>query len=538
MTRTKTRALANWPNNAVSVLDFGAVGDGVTDCFPALNDAWQYALANECNLYFPAGTFVCQDFSFPFGRINGLPPSTLLDCKGIKVSGEGRNTILKTISSGGADVLQINGAKNLTIEGFQLEAELTGSNGSGSNAVSVTFGGDNLNFNDLYAVNLPYVEKPAYVDGGSGYTIQTGVYETYLGIISFNRCVAVGCARGFHFDVYIEKMTGDGSDISFTECKAIDCWYGTLLSNAAPTSLVDNVSGAFGCSTVDVTHVNCTRAVFMSRLRGGSYRCTVLSTKSKADLLLNPQGVAWVTDPTLAAGVAVFEGLMLHNLDVEVTGIVKDVDTKVSLGATTFDSTTIPGIGGGCDSIKAKFQILGNASVDFDLIENGGNTIKNSYIDTFALIVSEPDKVTIALQDNVHTVSSHSYIPWYPQVTDTTLGTNVATASLAEGMYDYDNGKVTFTCCLVLDDISALNGTSVFLIGLPMNDISAGNAPPITRNAVTLHDNIAVNDTSGFLQSYTNYIALFKKVGTTSTSIVSSDLASGNIITVNGHYYI
>jgi hypothetical protein len=39
MTRTKTRALANWPNNAVSVLDFGAVGDGVTDDTAAIQAA-------------------------------------------------------------------------------------------------------------------------------------------------------------------------------------------------------------------------------------------------------------------------------------------------------------------------------------------------------------------------------------------------------------------------------------------------------------------------------------------------------------------
>jgi hypothetical protein len=53
MTRTKTRALANWPNNAVSVLDYGAVADGVTDDYAAINNA----LNNNTLVYFPPGNY-------------------------------------------------------------------------------------------------------------------------------------------------------------------------------------------------------------------------------------------------------------------------------------------------------------------------------------------------------------------------------------------------------------------------------------------------------------------------------------------------
>jgi len=51
MTRTKQRALANWPNNAVSVLDFGAVGDGVTDDTAAI----QGAASSGKNIIFEEG---------------------------------------------------------------------------------------------------------------------------------------------------------------------------------------------------------------------------------------------------------------------------------------------------------------------------------------------------------------------------------------------------------------------------------------------------------------------------------------------------
>ena len=70
MTRTKTRALANWPNNAVSVLDFGAIGDGVADDTAAIQAAVDATQGGRTPLYIPDGTYKLSRqgvFTNPFG---------------------------------------------------------------------------------------------------------------------------------------------------------------------------------------------------------------------------------------------------------------------------------------------------------------------------------------------------------------------------------------------------------------------------------------------------------------------------------------
>ena len=57
MTRTKTRANANMPNNFVSVLDYGAVGDDDTDCTQAFIDAIDAAGVENKTVYVPAGIY-------------------------------------------------------------------------------------------------------------------------------------------------------------------------------------------------------------------------------------------------------------------------------------------------------------------------------------------------------------------------------------------------------------------------------------------------------------------------------------------------
>jgi len=126
MTRTKTRALANWPNNAVSVLDFGAVGDGVTDDTAAIQAAFDAVLASatggdgytqsapNLGLYFPQGTF------YSAGGVTLTVPDNYF---GISIFGNGYSSKLVNCSF---TIKSTSGSiKNLQIEGGGIIREST-----------------------------------------------------------------------------------------------------------------------------------------------------------------------------------------------------------------------------------------------------------------------------------------------------------------------------------------------------------------------------------------------------------------------------
>ena len=90
-----TNSLQNWLDQFASVLDFGAVGDGVTDCTAAINRALYQLYCREVNpqirrsLFFPAGVYVVS------GTINIPPYATLY--------GEGMdNSIISLVDANGA----------------------------------------------------------------------------------------------------------------------------------------------------------------------------------------------------------------------------------------------------------------------------------------------------------------------------------------------------------------------------------------------------------------------------------------------------
>ena len=94
----------------MSVTDFGAVGDGVTDCTSFINLATDATIARNADLYFPPGTYICANIATRTGmRWVGASFETSI----IKLK-SGANTGLIVSPGGNSDGVSI---ENLRFEG-------------------------------------------------------------------------------------------------------------------------------------------------------------------------------------------------------------------------------------------------------------------------------------------------------------------------------------------------------------------------------------------------------------------------------------
>jgi hypothetical protein len=99
-------------NDVISVKDFGAVGDGVTDDRTALQDAFNYVALNGGTLYIPAGTY--QLIS---ANINLTAAS-----KPFRVLGSGMHTtILRRGANTATSVINMGGFDNWSLEDFCID---------------------------------------------------------------------------------------------------------------------------------------------------------------------------------------------------------------------------------------------------------------------------------------------------------------------------------------------------------------------------------------------------------------------------------
>jgi hypothetical protein len=354
----------------VSVKRFGAVGDG-SDEFTKILAAWTYCLANGKDLYFPAGTYSSGTNNMPF-KHPSYPASDLLDCGNITIYGDGPNTILRSDSAVGADVLNLYSVKNLHIRNMKITANLSGTTGAGSNGVSIVGGFDNITLDYIWCENLPYVDKALYLDGGKAFTIQPGTPSTECGTVQGRNLFAKGCVHGVGLEVDLVNWGSKKHAIDM-DLVAEDCYIGVLFSAGEASGALS--AGMTMGYQVRGRLINCQRNVVIGRAHGVDIEANLITTKTAAARRLNPSAGTWNSIDSIVDGLL---ATYAKDSRLVVYGDIGGCDYKAQIGGAGAGSS-----GQGAYSENCQIYIdLGGSSgtTDINAVNSGGDYIKNSTI--------------------------------------------------------------------------------------------------------------------------------------------------------------
>lgn len=553
---------------SVSVKDFGAVGDGNasagtgTDNRQFIQNAYDYCVTNGKDLFIPAGSYRIV------GRViwgeNVAVTSTCFNCNNVTVYGEGDNTILWTDYGTGADVININNAKNLTVRDLAVTSRITNTTGAGSNAVSITNGFDNLTIERIHAINLPYVNKTTYLDGGKGITFQTTGAVGILGTARVINCIADGCVYGFDFSLTVEQLIGQPCVITVTNMISQNCWFGYIVSAPAPASAIP---AGFNCGiSISGVAINCQHGLFLSRVYGGRFDIEITNTKTKANLLLDPNGTAW--SATLNPYVESFVSTYAHNCAVQVTGYANNVDYKARIGGALAGSSGLNGATYWCNMY---LDINGTADIaDILEVNSGGNYMRlsnlvittgtsatipaifytSTYLNQLQIIGSYgtallPGNIQFPASQisstDVNCLDDYEEGSFIPILADTNLADEGATYSTNIGYYTKIGNRVYFNLTMVVTGLGTLTGgSSAFILNLPYSSrLASGNTSSCVVSNVSGIAMSAAGVMGASVGANFTYIALRKTLATSTTGDVAMTVtevsATGSFV-ISGSY--
>lgn len=360
---------------------FGKVKDSESDLekyyrWVKLKTAFDYCIANKKDLFFPKGIYDVGDRNFPF-REESLTTNMLKDCRGITIYGEGRGTILMTSSKRGADVLQLNMLKNLTIKNFDITAELYSKRESGSNGVSVTNGYDNIILDNLYIYDLPGIDRIGYIDGGKGLTMQfTANKKSLKGYLKASDVTVKNSAYGFRFDAAnVSDLLKEKISIVIENLIVDKAYQGFSMAFGEASEKV-NADAALQMK-VSASLSNCQQYIRFSRVIGGVYNFKVRKDESQIKIFKDKNSITWKKDDNKSFG---FLSNYSKSTNVTIKGDVGQVDNKIWIGAV--GSVVEPfNLKNRTENNVFNFDIAGKASnEDVKIINYKGESIHNSTI--------------------------------------------------------------------------------------------------------------------------------------------------------------
>lgn len=232
---------------AVNVLDYGAVGDGVTDDTAALNAALAVAVANNKCLFLPAGTYLAT------ANITVPTPGSVTS--GFTILGEGKHngSIIKfsgaAVTTGltftsGVGVYQYWG----TISEIEIDCVSGAKRGMTFDYAhapvisNVQFNGGTEPALVLQNCNQPVVEECLFRNSGTSGTAQLWLnYSTSFTLRdNYIASGGVGCVAGIDID----------------RCNTGLIIGGAIESTGVPIRIAEATEGTFGCNDITIQSVN------------------------------------------------------------------------------------------------------------------------------------------------------------------------------------------------------------------------------------------------------------------------------------------
>ena len=485
----------------VSARDFGAI-PGITyaQMLAALSTAWAYCLANGVDLYLPAGIYDTGDNSMPWRQQGAVV--ALLDCNDITIYGDGPATVLKTTSTAGADVCQLNGLKNFHMRNLSITGALTGFAGSGSNGISVTGGYDNISILDVWVYDMPSLDKGASVDGGKALTLQSDAAVTEVGSLRA-RIYAKGCFQGFGFEAglvnFLTKSVTVNVDIVAEDCFA-------AVSLGAPE--------ATGPITLDITNgvrvrgqsINCQKALMLARAYGPLVDLQIITTKTPAQRRLSPSGATWWATQTEVE--ALFCAYAKRG-EIRLHGYLAACDYKARIGGAGAGAA---GHAGTTEGTVFDLDLGGTAATaDLLAVNFGGNTVSAITIRATAQTCSSfpADFIVASLKNRLQIGSIYTGSFTATLTGCTTAPTGVVNWSMEGDIVTLDIPTIAATS----------NSVSATLTGMPAEIRPQSPKVVVGRTTNNGADTISMIDidSSGVITLYNGVTFTFTNVGTKGT---------------------
>ncbi|MCI3938890.1 hypothetical protein MQX03_16945 [Chryseobacterium aahli] len=290
------------------------------------------------NIHFPKGQFSCGNANFPLNY--DYIPGVLKDLKNIIISGEGRDTVLRTDSQTGADVLLLHSVKNITLRDFAITATVAIKTpiepNAGSNGVSLIDGFDNITLENIHVFDLEGVEYSNYIDGAKAFTIQNNEGNIIPnGKLKIINCSSKNNAYGWRHDGFLSDVMKDEIDIDI-DLSIEKSWHGFSLSFGEATESFDEYKrvGYKG----KVTIIDCQQDIFINRLYGGNLNFYIQSDKTEGELKTNPltnqnwKDSTTIVDPFNQLVMTAYLAYVKHS-NIKICGYKKINHFKYAIGA-------------------------------------------------------------------------------------------------------------------------------------------------------------------------------------------------------------